>query len=114
MSLLAIAPWLAMLFGLYLGTLAVYTQKKILLRNRTLKLMYSAAGAWFLYSLWEIYCQIISNNIRVDLLFIYPLLVFISLLSMLFWVVDFYHQRNHKLNDRKFKNPRQCEIHRIY
>lgn len=48
----------------------------------------AVAIAWVLVGLWEIYCFEQGHNIRVDVLFIYPILIVISLLGFFASVVS--------------------------
>jgi hypothetical protein len=41
------------------------------------------AIAWMLVAMWEVYCAEQGYNIRVDVLFIYPILILVSLLGFL-------------------------------
>ena len=41
------------------------------------------AMAWMLFAMWEIFCMEQGYNIRVDALFIYPILILVSLVGFL-------------------------------
>ena len=40
------------------------------------------AIAWALFAVWELFCSAQQYNIRVDLLFIYPVLIVVSIIGL--------------------------------
>jgi hypothetical protein len=49
--------------------------------------LYIPAIFWIFYAGWEYYCQVKRYDIRVDLLFIYPILALATALALAIWVI---------------------------
>ena len=66
----------------FLGFMGVYlfNRKHLLFQHW---LLLACAVIWALFAAWETYCKTMEYNIRVDLLLIYPVLVSITLFSVI-------------------------------
>jgi hypothetical protein len=85
-------PWLALIPAIIF--IALYWRSK-------LRLTVIASLAWFLYSIYEygMYLRILCSgecNIRVDLLLIYPVLLILSITSLIKGILAI--NRRHKIN----------------
>ncbi|MBN2457454.1 MAG: hypothetical protein JXB29_13130 [Sedimentisphaerales bacterium] len=63
------------------------------------KLLLISGISWALFALWEFYCEAKQYNIRVDLLLIYPVLMSISIFSVLAGISNLllsFHRRKDK------------------
>jgi hypothetical protein len=85
MSVFVAMPLLAVVFGLCLGAMA-YTGVRNRAKGKFLRgTLYVPAIFWVSYAAWEYYCQVKRYDIRVDLLFIYPVLAIATALGLGLW-----------------------------
>ena len=82
-----IMPWLAGVVGVSLGIMAFTTTRKNAKKRFIAKALYAISVLWLIYAAWEIYSHSIGANIRVDLLYIYPILFFVTALGLIFWLI---------------------------
>ncbi|WP_455211115.1 HEAT repeat domain-containing protein [Kaarinaea lacus] len=87
MSIFTIMPWLAGVVGAGIGIIAFTTTRKNNNRRFIAKVLYIISGFWLIYAAWEFYSYSIGANIRVDLLYIYPFLFFVTALGLIFWLI---------------------------
>lgn len=88
MSVFIVLPPLAAVVGLCLGVMA-YANVRNRAKGRFLGgALYVPAMSWIVYAVWEYYCRVKGYNIRVDLLFIYPILALATALGLTLWVVS--------------------------
>jgi len=88
MAIFLSMPWLALVPGIAIAVVALFSHRGGFASGMPLKIQYATALLWIAYAGWEVYCQSISANIRIDLLVIYPILFFASLISIIVWVID--------------------------
>lgn len=67
--------------GFFLGyfVIRLFSRKLPFIRSWPLLI---PAIAWALFTLWELYCRVQKFNIRVDLFFIYPVLIIVSIFGL--------------------------------
>jgi len=87
MSVFMIVPWLGGVVGVGMGIMAFTTTRKNNKRRFIAKVLYTISVFWLIYTAWEIYSYSIGANIRVDLLYVYPFLFFVTVLGLIFWLI---------------------------
>lgn len=87
MSVFVAMPYLALVLGLCLAVAAFATARNRVKGKFLIKMLYVPAIAWIMYAAWEYYSTLLGANIRVDLLFIYPIMAIITMLGLLFWFI---------------------------
>lgn len=65
----------------FLGYLTIYlfSRKRPAVRSYPLLISFVT---WITYGVWELFCSVQQYNIRVDLLFIYPVLIIVSIFGI--------------------------------
>ena len=89
MSIFMIMPWLGGVVGMGIGIIAFTTARKNNKRRFIAKVLYTISVFWLIYTAWEIYSYSTGANIRVDLLYIYPFLFFVTVLGLIFWLLGY-------------------------
>jgi len=87
MSVFTMMPWLAGVVGVVIGIVAFTTTRQNNKRSLIAKVLYAISVFWLIYSAWEIYSRSTGANIRVDLLFIYPFLFFVTAIGVILWLI---------------------------
>ena len=87
MSIFMMMPWLAGVVGVGIGIMVFTTTRKNTKRRFIAKVLYTISLFWLIYAVWEIYSYSIGANIRVDLLYIYPFLFFITVVGLIVWLI---------------------------
>lgn len=87
MSIFIAMPWLAAVLGIGFGAMAFATARNNIKRKFTARLLYTTAIFWLVYAAWEFYSGLTGANIRVDLLFIYPILFLVTIVSLILWLI---------------------------
>jgi hypothetical protein len=70
-------PWLAGVIGVRIGIIAITTTRRNNKRRFIAKVLYTIAGFWLIYVVWEIYSDSTGANIRVDFFSHLPISVFL-------------------------------------